>query len=60
MTRTECAIIQPQKKTAHHWKGAVQRYAKPEEKATVLVYLTIVCTHTYIYIYIHGNDNSGG
>jgi hypothetical protein len=38
MTRTECAIIiQPYRKTAHHWKGAVQRYAKREEKATGLV-----------------------
>jgi hypothetical protein len=38
MTRTERAIIiQSHRKTAHHWKGAVQRYAKHEEKATVLV-----------------------
>ena len=37
MTGTECGIIQPHRKTAHHWKGAVQRYAKHEEKATVLV-----------------------
>jgi hypothetical protein len=38
MTGTECAIIiQPHRKTAHHWKGAVQRYAKHEEKETVLM-----------------------
>jgi len=37
MTRTECATFQPHRKTAHHWKGAVQRYAKHEEKANVLV-----------------------
>jgi urocanate hydratase len=31
-TRTECnIIIQPHRKTAHHWKGAVQRYAKHGE-----------------------------
>jgi hypothetical protein len=37
MTRTECVTIHPHRKTAHHWKGAVQRYAKHEEKANVLV-----------------------
>jgi hypothetical protein len=38
ITGTECAIIiQPHRNTAYHWKGAVQRYAKHEEKANVLV-----------------------
>ena len=38
MNGTERAIIiEPHRKTAHQWKGAVQRYAKHKEKATVLV-----------------------
>jgi len=38
MTGKESAIIiQPHRKTAHHWKGAVQRYAKHEDKTTVFV-----------------------
>jgi hypothetical protein len=38
MTGTEYAIIiQTHRKTAHHWKGAVQRYTKHEQQANVLV-----------------------